>query len=1168
MFKKAISIILTAVLIFTVGAPALSGFAATGNPDEVKSSLSFASISDVHYYPQSYTGDNCPEWQNYNTMSSKEFMESDAITRTTLDSIALKAPELGTKYLFISGDLTKDGEYQAHAELAAILEQFEKDAGIKVIVINGNHDVDNSNACTFENGVQEQARSITQAEFKEVYKNLGYDLAVAEYTPPSGKTENGLSYVVDLDKNYRLIVVDSNEYDAYTPQTPITNGAITEDCLNWVKEMAAQGKAQGKTVMVMQHHSLSAHMKVEPSIGGRFVVDDYLNVAEQYADAGIHFAFTGHLHTNDVASVTSDNGNVIYDCETGSLAGYPNRFNEMKITTYGDGESDVSYDSFDCDLAHEINVNGTVYPKPFSQPSFAINFGGRYTEDGNPDVTEFFTGFFQRYVVRYAKQIRDAGGIKAFLKSEAGVDLDEKIKDLLAPYIGDGINILGVNFSSENIMWFIDDLLLQIEDLYIKDESKLLPVVRNLVSKLAGCVISDVPCTKFIDSLHFGDPNKPGTFGDLVLTAMHYWYDGNEDSGGDAFVQDAIKNFREGDAADKLFNVLVDALLNDVITDAVLAKVEVRVDKLFDKDPGLGKLLGVSLDTFVKRLLKNDNTYKGLVDTIFKSGILPYENLYDVIDQLFLQEYLTDSQMEGIGYELAYIVEDLTSDENPKTLGDRGVTYSSDKVVPPATTENYRLPTMISVTLGENNTSANINWFSKSTVKGGDIEIYKESDFKGFTGSPTKNASFTINSESKEVDRRYPGLDFGVIGAFNYDFKMTRHTVTLSNLEPNTKYFYRVGDASRGWWSDSGAIETPDGGKNVTFFHMSDPQSQNVPQYERSWANVVKTAYKLYPDAKFIMNTGDLVDHGSNTNQWQWMFDTASQNLMNTYFMPATGNHEEKYDYATVDNFTLPGVPEQDTASGVYYSFDYNNLHIAVLNTNDLGDDDAISAKQIEWLKNDMNSSAAQWKIVALHKAPYSNGSHYNDDDVCAIRDQLSVLMPQLHIDLVLEGHDHVYMRTYSMDSNLVNDSSRIYLNHDGKKYKTDVAPTGTTYVISGTSGVKTYNVKDASLTDEYFPRAEAIRTADASMFSAIQIEDGVLYFDAYKVNGSKAENVDSFAIQKDATQGEYAGDAPDVVGEEINNPKKSFFEVWKEIMSFLERVMYIISRICLLLAG
>ncbi len=1160
--KKILSVMLSVCMLFSALSVGIFGAAESGDPDEIVSSLSFSAISDIHYYPQSYTGSNCEAWQEYCTMESKEYQESDALTRAALDSIALRAEELGTKYLLIPGDLTKDSEYQAHIELAAILEQFELDTGIQVIVINGNHDINNNKACTFENGVKESARCITQAEFREVYKNLGYDLAVSEYQPPEGEWACGLSYAVDLDENYRLIVLDSNKYDPVNPAKDQTDGAVTDDAMAWVKEVAVDAEAKGMTSLVMMHHSVAPHMKLEPSVTFAFCVDDYMDVAEQFADAGIHFAFTGHLHTNDISSVTSDEGNTIYDCEVGSLTGFPNTIREMTLTTYGDGESDMTYGMLDVDYAHEITVDGVTYEKPFSTASFAINYGGKFSEDGYADTVEFFLGIIKNYLLPYVDQINEAGGIDPFLQS-MGIDLREIIGGFLEPYIGEGLKVMGVNlFSADNIMWFVDDLLGQVEELYLNDPDALISFLKDILTKLTNFKVSDVPCTAFLDTYHFGDANKPGTLGDLILSAMAYWYTGNEDISGDAFVQDVLRNFAEGDLAQQLVNFLLDVVFNDILDDAILSKLYIRLDKLFDQNCLIGKALGCGVDAFVNKFLRGDTSYQNLVDTVFEFGVLPYSSLYDILDQLLIQEYMTASQYDAIGDEIAYCLGDFVTDENPKALGDNNVTYSSDRVTPEATRENYRLPSMISVTLGEDSLSANINWFSKSTVTGGDIEIYKADDFTAFSGVPTDNADFTISSKTETVTRTYPGIDFGVIGFFQYEFELNRHTVTLSGLEEGTKYYYRVGDAEKGWWSETGTIETADGSDSVTFFHMSDPQSQNKEQYESSWASVVETAFNLYPDAKFIMNTGDLVDHGNNSWQWQWMFDTASKNLMNTYLMPTTGNHEGKADYATVNNFALSGVPEQDTATGVYYSFDYNNVHIAVLNTNDLDENDALSAKQIEWLKADMNGSDAQWKIVALHKAPYSNGSHYNDDDVCAIRDQLSVLMPQLNIDLVLQGHDHVYMRTYALDSNKVTDTNRIYLTHNGKQYKTDVQPTGTTYVISGTAGVKTYLQKDEALTDEYFPRAEVIKVADSSMFSAIQIEGGVLYFDAYKVTDGKAVAMDSFAIQKDTNAGEYAGDCEDVSADKQNAAQTSIGSFFQKLANFIIRLLRFLGKI------
>lgn len=60
-----------------------------------------------------------------------------------LEAIKKQKPDV----LLVSGDLTKDGELESHEQLAERLEKFKKEVpGVKVYVINGNHDINNENA--------------------------------------------------------------------------------------------------------------------------------------------------------------------------------------------------------------------------------------------------------------------------------------------------------------------------------------------------------------------------------------------------------------------------------------------------------------------------------------------------------------------------------------------------------------------------------------------------------------------------------------------------------------------------------------------------------------------------------------------------------------------------------------------------------------------------------------------------------------------------------------------------------------------------------------------------------------------------------------------------------------------------------------------------------------
>ena len=1150
--KRVLSLILVFVMVFSLMNSAI--YAA----DEKKevSSLSFATLSDTHYFPASLTGNECDAWLEYCSINAKLYRYCDEIVRTALDTMLIRNP--GLKYILVPGDLTKDSEYEAHTELAKIFKEYEENYGVEFVVIAGNHDIYSPRASTFENGKEEEGRSITAAEFREVYAELGYDLAISEYAEIGDNVQGQLSYAVDLDDNYRLIVIDSNIYSFDDTKTYETGGRVTDELMAWVEALAKDATATGKTPMVMIHHGLAAHMEVEPSITFAFVLENYLEVAEKFASWGIHYAFTGHLHTEDVAATINDDGEVLYDIETASITGYPNTYREFTIKTYDDGESELDINSVDFDAAQPFTFDGVTYEKgTFKKEAFALAYGGVTSDDGYADTKEFLMGIVKTYLGGIVGDISEAGSVDAYLKS-LDIDLGAIIGGFLEPYIGSGIALGGYNiFSVDNIMWFVNDLLGQVYDLYIANPDDLYTLLDSLVDGLLSIQVSDIPCTKFLDTLHFGDANRPGTLGDLVLSAMTYWVEGNEDISDDAFVRDAIARFETGENAQKVWDTLVDLLLHDLVEDSILAKLEIRLDKLLNDDE-IGNRLGEGINYLLYYVLRGDFTYMNLVNTVFALGILPYDSIYDVLDQLLISKYITFSQIEGIGVFIAYVLNDFTSDYNPVLKGDYDVSYSTEKVDIPVTRENYRLPTMVSVTMGEDSeTEANISFYSKSTL-GGDIEIYKADSEPTFVGGATVNADFGIEVNSETVTRSFPGIDIGFIGFMTYEYPINRHIVKLTGLEPGATYYYRVGDADRDWWSETGTIKTADDSNNVTFLHMADPQSQNEKQYERAWASVLEAAFNEYPEADFIVNTGDLVDHGDNMKQWAWMFNTGSKELMNTYMMPASGNHEGMGTNATVNYFVIPNAPEQDTTGGVYYSFDYNNAHFAVLNSENLSESEGLSDEQIAWLKADMNESDAKWKFAVLHKAPYSQGSHYADDDVCAIRDQLSVLMPELDVDMVFQGHDHVYMRTGSLVNNGNTAFESTYLKYGDEYYRTQIQPEGTTYVISGTCGVKTYLQNDPTLTDEYFPRGDKILSVDAPMYSAIEIVDGVLYFKAYKLENGESVCVDRFAIQKDLTQGEAYPDYvdPDYEAPGSDSEEKTGFKKFLEIIFKILQVL------------
>ncbi len=1114
IFSKTLAVLIClALLVCALPTSLLGAFAQTGGE------LTVGVISDVHYYPRSLMGSDVNKFIEVSKLNSSTSYLTDALIDAALAEYEEQAKTRDLKYIFIPGDLSKNGEYEALKALAEKLRDFEQRTGIQVLVINGNHDIRNHNASRFYNGNFVSARYTEPEEFRELFADFGYDLADSFYTPPEGEQAGQLSYAATLEGGYRFIALDggcySSDNNSSGENQAETRGAYSQGLLEWALNEIKKADEQGLTVIGMTHFNLVEHFDHEDSTFTAFTIDNWQEVCESLADAGMHFAFTGHLHFQDIASWTSDNGETLTDCSTASLINYPNYLRTVTFdNTAGNNAVTVKYENYDVDNTVQISAYGTTYGKPFKYTSFALNFGGS-------DINNFANNYIS-YLLDYqlVPEIKNAGGLYNYLDNL--LDFDSVISSLLENTDIGSIDGLGLTKSS--IKAVLRTVLYQLQVKYIDDTAHTKEVVAEVVKKVTSVELSDYSCTKYLDTLGFGDTDRKGNLGDVISSCLAYMYTADEDRSDDAFINDVLARFERGENAQLIFDTLVDVILNDLLEDEILPTIKIDpiafISGLTEerKDSVISSLLDGLLDgaesvnDIIPKLSAGD-----IVSVIFMLGITDYSSLEDILNS-YLDEYMTESQMDTIAYEFYSFIYDLTTDYLPPSDNNATVSYNGKVAVTP-TVKDLRLPSGVAVTFGSDSSSErNICWYTKVGVKGTDIEIVPYSSNPEFTGIPTTKG---VTAATERVTREYPGIDFGIFGILSYDFVVNRHTVSITGLEAGTKYCYRVGDASRGWWSDAGVIETADNSDGFTFFHMSDSQGGIERQYD-VWADTVETAYSLYPDASFIMHTGDIVDSGTNFKQWNWALNTASSSLMDTVLMPTAGNHEDEGG-ATVNNFMLSNIPSQDTDSGVYYSFDYNNAHFTVLNTNDLNDDGTLSEKQLSWLKNDAASSDKDWKIVALHKAVYSNGSHYDDDDVVGLRAQLATLMPELGIDLVLQGHDHVYLRTDVINNNTVVETTETSVNFNGTSYDAKVKPEGTVYVIDGCSGVKYYQTKDVSLTDSLFPRAEATYDADAPVFSAITIKGGKLFFDAYTVQNGEALKIDSFAIAKTLTAQEQA---------------------------------------------
>ncbi|MBR5320405.1 MAG: metallophosphoesterase [Clostridia bacterium] len=1119
IMKKLFCVIL-AVAVFAVGIP-FTAIAASTTDD-----VNFVILSDLHYFAESAMGNTAEDRAEFNEMMLMNNATSGIapeITDAALANVTAKALAGELDFLLIPGDLTRNAEYSAHEELVAKLKTFEQTTGVPVYVINGNHDINNSRAAYYdgENFVSAKKNpelrdtlDTTPAEFEALYKDFGYSSEggyYSRYKSAAENSEGSLSYAIDLPNDYRLIAIDSQLYSADITDKGLdeqeTAGIVTKQHLAWVVEECEKANNDGKTIIGMIHTNTVPHFETEVDLFDNFVLRDWEKFADAVADAGMHFTVSGHVHMQDVATYVNDNGEELTDITTTSLLSYPNMYRSVSMSAAANGNITFAYNSHDVDEVIPVVINGVAQPKPFKNIAWAYNFGG-------DNIKTFATNVIRyQLVYGFGKDVKDAGGLYNYLSETIG------IKELIAGLVDDETigGILG-NIGDAAAKALLYSLCNQLEKEFLKDPDKTMEILDPILDKLLNIEVSDYPCTVFKDTLGFGSGNAKGTLGDLASTVLAYHYTNNEDPKNDKFLQNALDRFYNNQNAEVILDTLIDVVLNDLLQDTILKAI--KIDPVSIGVNGQNGEIVKALASLVDGILGTNGFpeigVSDIVAVVLLTGIAGGDTLSDVVYSL-LDEYLTQSQYEVIDGEFYRILKDLTHDENPGYMMDFDgtVTYTGKKPVP-VSQDNLRLPSHIAVTFGEDSSSSvNISYFTKYSLTDTDIQIVPYSENPDFSKGTTVNAKIDTDCEI-DADREYYAIDLSFIGIITHKMKVNRHIINITGLEEGAKYCYRVGNAERGWWSEVGVINTADNSTEYSFFHMSDPQSVTEKQYADNWALALNTAFTNHSDSGFILSTGDMVDNGNDFVEWKRMFNSATEILMSTALMSASGNHEERGDNAQVNNFVYSNLPEQDTTTGVYYSFDYNTAHVAVLNSNDLNDSNGLSDAQIQWLTEDMNASNKAWKFVALHKAPYSNGSHFDDDDVSAIRAQLQTLMPELDIDIVFQGHDHVYMRTDVMNNNAVVDTETQTLKYNGLEYVSKISPEGTIYSINGTAGSKHYEPKADSETEGTFPKGEAVVSINIPSYSYIQIDGGNLYFDSYGVNADGSEErIDSFAISK-----------------------------------------------------
>jgi 3',5'-cyclic AMP phosphodiesterase CpdA len=362
-----------------------------------------------------------------------------------------------------------------------------------------------------------------------------------------------------------------------------------------------------------------------------------------------------------------------------------------------------------------------------------------------------------------------------------------------------------------------------------------------------------------------------------------------------------------------------------------------------------------------------------------------------------------------------------------------------------------------------------VTWRTDASIKQGLAEIAVATPGPDFAKNPKQLQATTTPFESNLGLAHYHSLDF-------------------IDLEPATKYAYRVGDGTNWseWFQFTTASDKP---APFSFIYFGDAQTQ----VRSHWSRVIREAHSDAPKARFMIHAGDLVNNGTRDAEWgEWFGAGGWLNAM-VPSVPTPGNHEYardperpllRRDLTTHwrPQFTLPENGIAGLEESVYY-LDYQGVRIISLNSNEK------EREQVPWLENVLADNPNTWTVLTFHHPVYSTAKGRDNPD---IRNLWKPLFDKYHVDLVLQGHDHGYGRFSGELSENV-----------GTGQNTRSPEGGTVYVVS-VSGPKMYNVERTP--------AMARAAENTQLYQIISIDGDALRYEARTATG---ELYDAFRLKK-----------------------------------------------------
>jgi hypothetical protein len=334
-----------------------------------------------------------------------------------------------------------------------------------------------------------------------------------------------------------------------------------------------------------------------------------------------------------------------------------------------------------------------------------------------------------------------------------------------------------------------------------------------------------------------------------------------------------------------------------------------------------------------------------------------------------------------------------------------------------------------------------------------------------------------------------------------------RASVLLEDLAPGTDYLLRVGDAT---FTPTHHVRTASGHGAFSFIFMSDVHAYPPIPSRVSRAEGLVDQAGLAGDSSFILFTGDLAAHGANYTHWE---NLAAASFVRDYVMATSPGNHDYYNSsaATIDDRFYNAMyknPDNGAAlaQNTAYWFRYHDTIFMSLNS------EATSAAQIEsqkaWMAEVMENNPAQYYVVYCHRAFFLGSTTIEGGGVVRKSSDTypayGEFLEDLGVDLVLAGHNHVWVRTKPIRGGAVaaDGDGTVYITHNQIGDRGRMAASSLGEFAEAIYGGTTTSNHVSTI---------AVITIDEEAITGTMFDDGEVVRDTFTIPARRPPTVDDF---------------------------------------------------------